>query len=701
MQFLIADTFTDSLARLTAEEQKAVKTTAFDLQVNPAHPSLKFHRLDKAKDRNFWSVRAGRDIRIIVHKNESALVLCYADHHDKAYAWGERRKLEAHPTTGAAQLVEVRETVQEVFVPVYVAEEAPAPAPAKRPPLADLGDDELLSYGIPAEWVDDVRRADDDELLTLADRLPGEAAEALLELATGGKPQLPVVAPVGADPFEHPDAQRRFRVVENVEELERALDYPWERWIVFLHPAQRDIVERDYGGPARVSGSAGTGKTIVALHRAVFLARVNPEARVLLTTYSDMLASALRGRLGILIQNEPRIAERVEVHSISAAGRRLYRAHAGPARIATRSDVEKFIREASEAAGDHRFSQRFLMTEWKQVVDPWQLRTWEEYRDVRRLGRKTGLPEQQRAVLWGIFEQVSSRLAEADMLTESGMFTRLCELVAERAGRPYDFVVVDEAQDMAVAHLRFFARLAERRPNGLFFAGDLGQRIFQQPFSWLSLGVDVRGRSKHLYVNYRTSHQIRQSADRLLDPEQTDADGLTESRAGTVSVFNGTPPQIEVVDDEKSEVELVAGWIRHLVSDGVTPEEFGVFVRSEAEIDRGQRAVAAAGLEWVVLDENVRTRKGSASVGTMHLAKGLEFRAVVVMACDDDVIPSQQRIEMIADNADLEDVYQTERHLLYVACTRARDHLLVTGVAPASEFLEDLAAPPGNTPASQ
>ena len=633
-------------------------------------------------------------------KGKSTLVLCYADHHDKAYAWGERRKLVAHPTTGAAQLVEVRETVQEVVVPVYVQAEMPAPVSEQRPLFADLGDDELLRYGVPEEWLNDVRAADGDQLLTLADHLPGEAAEALLELATGGTPQMPALVPAGTDPFEHPDAQRRFRVVENVEELERALEYPWERWIVFLHPAQREIVERDYSGPARVSGSAGTGKTIVALHRAVFLARANPEARILLTTYSDMLASALRSRLELLIQNEPRIAERVEVHSISAVGRRLYRAHAGEPRIASREDIERFIREASEAAEPHSFRLHFLVTEWEQVVDAWQLRTWDDYRDVRRLGRKTRLPEQQREVLWSIFERVSRRLDEEDMLTEFGMFTRLSDLLADRPGRPYDFVVVDEAQDMGVAHLRFFATLAEDRPNALFFAGDLGQRIFQQPFSWRSLGVDIRGRSRNLHVNYRTSHQIRQSADRLLDPEQTDADGITESRAGTVSVFNGAPPEIRVFDDQELETEAVAAWIRDLAENGVAPEEFGVFVRSAAEIERALSAVDAAGLASVVLDENVRTTRGSASVSTMHLAKGLEFRAVVVMACDDEVIPSQERIEMIADSADLEDVYKTERHLLYVACTRARDHLLITGVAPASEFLEDLAAPPATKLAS-
>ena len=277
MEFRIADTFTDSLARLTGDEQKAVKTTAFDLQLNPANPGMSFHKLDKAKDKNFWSVRVSSDIRLIVHRSETSLLLCYVDHHDKAYDWAERRKLETHPKTGAAQLVEIRETVKEIVVPVYVqTETAASPPPREDAPVRRASDDELLGYGVPAEWLNDVKTATEDTLLALADHLPAEAAEALLELATGGKPRVPWPAAPSATPFDHPDAQRRFRVMANVEELERALDFPWEKWTVFLHPDQREMVERDYAGPARVSGSAGTGKTIVALHRAAHLARTHP-----------------------------------------------------------------------------------------------------------------------------------------------------------------------------------------------------------------------------------------------------------------------------------------------------------------------------------------------------------------------------------------------------------------------------------------
>ncbi len=688
MQFRIADTFTESLAKLTGDEQKAVKTTAFDLQLDPANPGMQFHRLDKAKDPDFWSVRVSKDIRLIVHQTASSLLLCYVDHHDEAYRWAERRRLETHPKTGAAQLVEVRETVVEVIVPQYVPEESPSPT---GPPLSErITEEELLTYGVPPDWVEEVLRATEDTVLDVVDHLPAEAAEAVLDLAVGVTPPLPQPAPEGAEAFDHPDAQRRFRVVDNVEELSLALDYPWEKWIIFLHPEQRRLVERAYNGPARVSGSAGTGKTIVALHRAVFLARSNPEARVLLATFSDALANALLARLRRLISSDPKLGERIEVHAMNAIGRRLYESNFGPLKIASPEHIRGLLAEALHENAESEFSPGFLWAEWEQVVDAWQLDTWEAYRDVVRLGRKRQLPEARRAVLWSLFARVKTRLLEQGLITLADMFSRLGAHFAQAKHAPFEFVVIDEAQDISVSQLRFLAGVGGDRSNGLFFAGDLGQRIFQQPFSWKALGVDIRGRSSTLRVNYRTSHQIRMRADRLLSAQIADVDGNVEDRRGTVSVFNGPEPVIRILDSQQDEIEVVGEWLAERADEGVEPHEIGVFVRSAADLDRAGAAVADAGLLSRVLDEDVATVSGRVSISTMHLAKGLEFRAVVVMACDDEVIPSMERIAAVADESDLEEVYNTERHLLYVACTRARDYLLVTGVEPASEFLEDM-----------
>lgn len=701
MQFRIADTFTSSLARLNADEQKAAKTTAFDLQVDPSSPGLSFHKLDKARDKNFWSVRVSRDIRVIVHRTAASLLLCYVDHHDKAYEWAERRRLVTHPTTGAAQLVELREAAIEVVARHAVAAAAPAPAVPAPPPkprlFESLVDGDLLGWGVPPEWLAGVREADEDSLLELASHLPAEAAEALLELATGGQPQRPAPPPTGGDPFDHPDAQRRFRSMEDAEALARAMDAPWDRWTVFLHPAQRQWVERDQGGPARVAGSAGTGKTIVAVHRAAFLARQHPDARVLLTTFSPTLAHALHTRLRRLIGNTPLLGERIDVVSLDELGERLYRYAFGKPAMARSEWLRVALVEAAKTARDTpgatpmaKLGDAFLWSEWSEVVDSWQLTGWDGYRDFKRLGRKTRLSEAQRAAAWSVFERVLERLQRDSLVTASALFARLAGHYASGARTPFEHIVVDEAQDIGVQQLRFLAALGAQRTNGLFFAGDLGQRIFQSPFSWKALGVDVRGRARTLQVNYRTSHQIRSAADRLLGPEVSDVDGNSEVRRGTISVFNGPAPAVQTLASHGAEADAVARWLRDCASSGIRPGEMGIFVRSLQELPRAVAAVTAAGLPHHELDAWVDTDPDEVSIGIMHLAKGLEFRAVAVMACDEDILPLRARLDAAADEADLREVYDTERQLLYVACTRARDRVLVTGIEPPSEFLGDL-----------
>jgi superfamily I DNA/RNA helicase len=373
-------------------------------------------------------------------------------------------------------------------------------------------------------------------------------------------------------------------------------------------------------------------------------------------------------------------------------GIRLYEVNFGQPQIATRDQVQEMLDAAAADIGEQAVNSQFLWAEWSNVVDAWQLKTWEEYRDIRRLGRKTRLPEKRRAVLWTTFEKVRAELENQGLVTLSTVFDRVAKQLGQSNQPPYEFAVIDEAQDVGVAGLRFLAALGGGRPNSLFFAGDLGQRIFQQPFSWKGLGVDIRGRSRTLRINYRTSHQIRTQADRLLAPELSDVDGVKEERRGTVSVFNGPSPTIKVADTPDEEGKVVAQWIQDRLQEGLRAHEIGVFVRSEGQLPRARAAVDLAGALLVVLADTIETARDHISISTMHRAKGLEFRAVVVMACDDEVIPLQARIETVADDSDLEEVYDTERHLLYVACTRARDHLLITGINPASEFLDDLAA---------
>jgi superfamily I DNA/RNA helicase len=336
------------------------------------------------------------------------------------------------------------------------------------------------------------------------------------------------------------------------------------------------------------------------------------------------------------------------------------------------------IAKAAEAAGVRGFTQRFLLSEWTNVVDAWGIDGPELYASVPRLGRRSPLGPRQRERLWSVFGPVGAGLREQGIFTRSGVCREVAAHYDGRERKPFDHIIVDEAQDLGPAELSFLADIAPLGEDALFFAGDIGQRIFQHPFSWKALGIDVRGRSSTLKVCYRTSRQIRSVADRLLPGALRDPDGNEEERAGTISVFDGPAPVIAVVADAPQEIERVAEFLRGAIADGIEPSEIGLFVRSPEVIGRARAALEASGLaDWV-------------TVSVMHLAKGLEFRAVAVMACDQDILPLESRIAEAADEGELDDIYETERQLLYVSCTRARDRLLVTGVAPGSEFLKDL-----------
>ena len=679
MNFLIADTFTAAFSRLATQDQKAVKASVFDLQMDPTGNGLQLHRIDKSKDQNFWSARVNRDVRLIVHRTGESMLVAYVDHHDNAYAWAERRRIEAHPRTGAVQIVEVRERVEDVAPPETFDFVAPqlALATAPQPHLfASLGDDALLSIGVPTDWLADVRLATEDGFFALAEHLPGEASEALLEYAATGALSAPM--PATADPFAHPDALRRIRPIADQDELEQALAFPWEKWAVFLHPSQRDLTGRSFAGPARVAGSAGTGKTIVALHRAVRLARENPEARILLASFSQPLADAMARKLLVLAPETGGIVPRITTASFRGIAEQMYQLeHGVRPRIPSDAALRERLVEAAAAVQLKGFSPRFLLSEWTNVIDAWSIVSQEAYASVQRMGRKSRLGPNQRERLWPVFEAVRTALNAERYTTWAQVFTGPADGLADRSRKPFDHIVLDEAQDLAPAELRFFAALAPTGPDALFLAGDMGQRIFQHPYSWASLGVDVRGRSHTLKVCYRTSQQIRRAADHLLPAVLREVDGIEDERRGIVSVFDGPAPLVEVCENADAERVTVRATVTAWLEDGVAAREIGIFVRTPDLIGR-----ARAALNGLLGADAITTVP-------MHLAKGLEFRAVVVMACDQGVLPLDERVADAADEAELDDIYETERRLLYVACTRAREHLLLTGVRPASEYLED------------
>lgn len=694
MEFRIAETFPKSLDNLTNQEQKIVKAKAFDLQLNISGNSNQFHRLDRAKDSNFWSVRVNSDIRIIAHKTGKSVMLTYVAHHDDAYRWAANRVIRKHPETGAAQIVEVNESSFEAT--------SPLPALAKEEGnklFADLNPNILARIGVPSEFLSLVKSCDETMFFEIVEKLPAEAAEKLLEYAAGGISKddlLEFTKYTGLDNSQvddelglnHPDAQRRFALISNEATLKAALDFPWHKWTIFLHPEQKKFTEISYIGSSRVSGSAGTGKTIVALHRAVYLHRLDPSKKILLSTFTKTLAGALKQKLEILLGNDQNALEKIDVmHLEGLAFSHLKRSGRQPS-IASRTQLLNFLRRAAQSNQISNFDDGFLLSEWENVIDDWGIETLDDYVNLSRVGRRSKIGHKQRQGLWLIFEETKKLLKSRKLTTWSKLFRELS--LENDPSAQYDHVVLDEAQDVSSAELSFLAKHYANKTNGLFFAGDIGQRIFRTPFSWSSLGIDVRGKSNILRVNYRTSQQIRAKADLLIPTVITDGDNLSEDRSKTISVFSGEPPRIILNDDEDKEQIIVSNWIMEQISKGIVPSEIGVFVRTEQLYKRAVRAIKMSGNTGVVLNYKIDGDDTSINYGTMHLAKGLEFRSVAVIGCDTDILPLKERLNVFSESVDIEVVERSERQLLYVACTRARESLLVSGVGLGSKYLYDL-----------
>jgi len=680
MAVMFADTFFLSVGRLEPRDQARAIEFVNRFQANPASPGTSLERLT-GRSRDLWSGRITRDLRCIIHQDGEHWALLYADHHDDAYRWAERRRIGRHPVTGTIQVVEMVEAAPEVQRAV---EAAPTDAP---PLLAAHGDTYLLSLGVPEDWLPTLRKVvDEDQLLVVIDKLPAEVAERLLVLAAGGLATPPAPVPANAPLLDHPDVRRRFFVAEDSDELARALEAPMERWIAFLHPSQRALVEGRYKGPVKVSGSAGTGKTVVAMHRARHLARQGH--RVLLTSFVKTLCKNIEQALRILCSSEER--ERITVSTVHAQALSLLRKLEPRVQPATEQAIDDLLVELQrrEAPG---FALDFVRAEWKAVVQAQGIRTWAEYRTARRTGRGTPLSTADRKMLWNVFTGVHARLSQAGL----GDWPGICRKVTERLEvgelrSPFHAVIVDEVQDLTPPELRLVAALCTEQPGHLMVVGDVGQRIYPGGGGLSALGIPVRGRSHVLELNYRTTEQIRRTADRVLGIVEDDDEG-TARRDRTRSLLRGPIPVLQgharIEEEHLGAVERIRAWM----ADGVQPEAIAVFARTKRLLDGVEAALRKAGLPAQPLADDEPLPPGAVRLGTMHRAKGLEFKAVLLVGCAKGQVPSEGLLRHMVDPQDRELAEARERRLLYVAMTRARDELMVTWTGDPSPFLAGLA----------
>src|SRR5690606_28332319 len=461
------------------------------------------------------------------------------------------------------------------------------------------------------------------------------------------------------------------------------LKLDWEQWMLYLHPSQREAVDRDFAGPARVTGGPGTGKSVVAVHRAARLAREG-RGRVLLTSFSRTLATHLKHQVDKLMADDP-ARERIDVvHLHQLAVDRITDVRGQGMHIANGPALSRAAKAAAEGLKAAGVTPAFLEAEWNMVVDPYGVSSWEEYVVVDRAARGTPLNRAQRETVWKGIEAMRGALAAEGQTTWSTVCWDLVDHLDEVGERPYAHVIADEVQDFGPAELRLLRALAEAGANDVFLASDANQRIFKPYTPVARAGLEVRGRSLTLRVNYRMTEQIRRTADRIISGKQE----CDEPTVPSVSLLTGTEPEVTVFPGVNAEVKAVAEWIKRLVANGYRPGEIAIFARRKDIIqNRVHPAVKAANLESFNLESDEAPPSNRVAIGTMHRCKGLQFRAVAVMGVEDGTVPLDTVRARQPDEAAQRAFVEMERNLLYVACSRARERLLLAGGGRAPEGL--------------
>lgn len=684
-----------AFGKLEASVQRRV-CEVFEKFRQATHAGAHLEKIAQVRDDRLRSVRIDQFWRGVVLAPESGdtYTLLKVLPHDDAYDWARRRQVSVNLATGTIEVRDV--TAIEEQMP-RLAEHAAAD-PARL--LDHVNDADLARLGIDAQILPVARMLTSAaELDGLRGVLPGPQFDVLLGLASGMSPAevwTEVAAGVPARQGYDPDdvtaavarSSDRVVLVSGPDELMHVFSYPFELWRVYLHPAQHRVAYGSYGGPARVTGGPGTGKTVTALHRAKHLAAtVDAPRSILLTTFTRTLAQSLDLSLHLLVEDQ-QLTDRIEVRHVDQVANKLVTAAHGRLRILAHNDQPDWWRRLIRQHGLD-VTDTFLAHEWRHVLLAQGISTLDGYLAPGiRKGRGKPLTRRQRELIWPALAGFSAELWDAGLWTYETVCVEAARLLAEQDAGRYRHVIVDEAQDLAPWHWRMLRAAVAPARDDLFLAGDTHQRIYDNRVSLKQVGIDIAGRSQRLTVNYRTTAEILGWSLGLLRGEPVDdMDGSLDSLAGCRSEVHGPAPVLSGAPTRAAGMDSLIATVRGWLADGVKASQIGIAARLDRQVDYAVAALTAAGLVTVSLARRA-ARDGEISAATMHRMKGLEFRCVAVVEVGEHQVPASSAITPAEDDQLSHDLdLQRERCLLFVACTRAREQLSVSWYGRPSALL--------------
>lgn len=580
------------------------------------------------------------------------------------------------------------------------------------PIFEQFTDEELVSLGIPYDYLDLIRTLrTEPELIGLSGKIPEGAMQSLYALRNGETVESilkstfsdskPVLQGDFESAMENPITKSQFAVMENEEAVEAFMKAPMEKWRVFLHPTQRRLVEHNYAGPARITGGAGTGKTVVIVHRARFLARQCAEGeKVLVTTYSSTLADDIENRLQSICSADE--LEKIDVTTVDAIAKKLLKRQ----QISIKYNfsfkrgepgaLDKLWKQAIDATGcEQRFDIDFFQDEWQDVIQGQQIETLEKYLTAQRGSRGKRLDRRSREEIWPVFEQYrilcdKHRCADADYAenivaasyNENPMMQEICE---------YKHILVDECQDLRAPAYRMLRAIAgKQHPNDLYFSGDSRQRIYHGQASLSQCGINVNNRSTMLKLNYRTTAEIYDAAMRVQQGFQyDDLDGKTLEQDKCICVFHGEKVRVQGFPSIEEEMDAVVQDIQKRIESGVPAHEICVMNRVNKWCYGAAKGLNQRGIKTLIL-KNAQSDDPEIEgvrVATMHRVKGMEFACVYIVGASSTNMPPREMVKKTEEKEELQDLMKQEANLLSVAITRAKQVVWITYEKNPSELL--------------
>lgn len=680
--------FLSALYKLPIGIQKKTLNFIKKFESNPKDPGINLEKIFNPYDDKFYSGRVDKTYRVILAIQESSntYVLLWVDHHDEAYDWANTKKIEVNKLTGLLQLYDIIPVKTEAKTVINKV-------------FDKYTNEQLLALGVPELQLEFIR-----SLVTESDFFSNRKAFSndvyeYLEFLVNGANYNDVLDLVRE--LEEPDISddigkalsstkdiRAFKVIEGQEELDKMFDAPLDKWRTFLHPTQKKLVDKDFSGPARVSGEAGTGKTVVAMHRAKYL--LGQGKKVLFTTFTANLVGDIETNIMKILSLQE--AKKLDIKGVDSLIISYLKSNGKKNKVIY--DEEKLLnywdKAIDNANVDLELDSFFYMEEWRKIATVLDTLTIEKYVSVPRTGRGIRLDRTQRFKVWHVFEEYRE-LLDKDSIRDIDYATyEAREILKANVETPYDSIIIDEGQDISANAYKFLRQYAgDEHENDMFIVGDSHQRIYKNKAVLSKCGINVKGRSSLLKINYRTTEETRKYAFGFLnginfDDIDTEFSGITKCQ----SLTHGEVPVIQNFANYSDQLKFTADEIVKLHDNNVRYEDICIVARTHKQIELAAIELNRAGIPCYEINSNKEdnTSEPGIRLATMHRVKGLEFRYVFVISVNKNIMPMPS---MNVDKADNDENSIIERCLLYVALTRAQIKAYVLSYGTPSGLIDN------------